>query len=120
MEIMKKTEEPKIELSLEAVKEVYKEQEENIKSIVDYALPDVLEDIAYPLTFGEKKKLKKHNIKQVDTLDDDKLDDLLLELLELRKVDSETIDAMAYSDLQIWVRKIAILTFNTKAIATKK
>jgi len=117
---MKKTEEPKIELSLEAMKEVYKEHEENIKEIIDYELPDLLEDIAYPLTFGEKRKLKKYDLKKVDILEDEELDELLIEIMTLRNIDAKDIDAIPYSDLQMWIRKIAILTFNTEVIATKK
>jgi hypothetical protein len=112
--------EPKIELSLDAIKEVYKEQEQNIKEIIDYELPSILEDVANPLTFGEKKKLKKHKIIEIDSLKEESLDDLLVDLLTLRNISDDQIDKIPYSDLQMWVRKVAITTFNTKVIATKK
>jgi len=117
---MRKKEEPKIELSLEAVKEVYKEQQESIKEVVDYELPEILEDVANPLTFGEKKKLKKHNLTDLDALDEKEMDDLLVDLLELRNISEKDVDILAYSDLQMWIRKVVITTFNTKVIATKK
>ena len=117
---MKKENEPKLELSVEAMKEIYKEQETITGGIMEYTLPDALEDVAHPLAFGEKRKLKKFDLKKVDSMDDDKMDSLLIELLELRGIKNDVVDALAYSDLQMWVKKVAITTFNTKIIATKK
>ena len=116
----KKTEEPKIELSLEAMKEIYKEQEEFANAVVDYDLPDMLEDVSKPLSFGEKKKLKKFDLKKIDTMSDDDLDRLIVELLSLRGLKDEDIDPLEYSDLQMWVRKVVLTTFNMRVIAKKK
>lgn len=104
-------------LSLEAIKELYKAQEANIKGIMKYKLPKILEDTAQPLTFKEKRALSDYNLREVDDLKDDKFDELIEKLLEERGV--EDIDDLSFSDLQIWVNKIMIATFNLKAIYTK-
>ena len=49
--------EPKIELTLEAMQEIYKEQEQFQDAVLDYELPQILDDVSNPLTFKEKKKL---------------------------------------------------------------
>jgi len=114
-----KVETPAINLSPELIKEIQTEQKELIDSILEYELPEELEDKAEPLTFKEKRELsKKHKLQEIDTMEDKDLDDLIGDMLEKRHI--ADIDNLKYSDLQMWVRKIIITTFNTKVIATKK
>lgn len=115
---MKKTNE-KIDIPIEVIKEIQEEQKQLVNEIVDYELPQILEDVAEPLSFKEKRELsKKYKLQDIDTMDESKFDDLVGDLLAKRNV--EDIDDLKYSDLIMWVRKIIITTFNTKVIATKK
>lgn len=115
----KKTNNKIEDMPIEILKEIQEEQKQLVNEIVEYELPQVLEDVAEPLSFKEKRELsKKYKLQEIDTMEESKLDDLISDLLTKRKV--EDIDDLMYSDLIMWVRKIVITTFNIKVIATKK
>ncbi len=103
------------ELPDELVKKIFAEQEEFANDVFNYNLPDELNDVSSPLTLKEKRSLKKYNLSNVDTEED--FDGLIIDLAKLRGISDEIIDNQAYSDLSIWVRKVAYGAFNLKKAA---
>ena len=103
----------------ELMQEQYAEYKELVESILDHKLPDVLEEVSQPLSLKEKRALKKYELRSVESLDDEKTDELIFELAKLRGVSDDVLDAQVYSELLIWVRKVVYSTFNLKVAAKK-
>lgn len=115
----KKTEEnPLSNIPAEVLKEVMAEQKQFADGVLEYDLPDALEDVAHPLTMGEKKQYKKYDLQNVDGVEE--IDDLIVELLSKRGLATGDIDGFAYSDLLMWVRKVCYGTFHLKKLVAKK
>lgn len=107
------------DISPEIMKVIMEEQSAFADNILNYELPDVLEDCSQPFTMGEKKKYsKKYDVKNIDGVDE--IDDFIDELLAERGIPSKEIDDLKYSDLLTWARKVCYGTFHLKKIVAKK
>jgi len=86
-----------------------------LKKVNDYKFKSkILTDTSNPLTRKEKKKLKKEGFKlsEFDTLDEDKMDDFLDALLEVKGVTEDDADGMNVHEVKIWSQQIVIRTLN--------
>jgi len=105
------------ELPEELMKKIFEEQKEFTEDVFNYNLNETLDDVSQPLTLKEKRSLKKYNLQNVDAEDD--FDGLILDLAKIRGLSDETIDNQRYSELAIWVRKVAYGTFDLKKAAKR-
>lgn len=99
-------------------KEYEKETNEFVKRLSSHKLPKELDDISSPLTLKEKRAFKDIDFNRFGE-NDEEMEDFIVKLLQLRKVDESVVDDIEYSSLLIFAQKVVANTFNIKAIAGK-
>nr|DAJ63937.1 MAG TPA: hypothetical protein [Caudoviricetes sp.] len=111
--------EPKIEFSSELLMQINGDRKAFNEGVFDYKLPQILDDVAYPLGFSEAVEVKKKfNVTNLGL--SDSMDEFIAYVLQKRGIDDKQILGVSYADLLMFGYRVYLGTFDAQSIAAKK
>ena len=98
---MDKKNEPKVEFSSELLMQINGEKKAFNEGVFEYKLPQILDDVAYPLGFAD-------------------IDEFIAYVLQKRGINDKQASEISYADLLMFGYRVYLGTFDAQSIAVKK
>ena len=116
---MDKKNEPKVEFSSELLMQINGEKKAFNEGVFEYKLPQILDDVAYPLGFAHAMDVKKRfNITELGISGD--IDEFIAYVLQKRGINDKQASEISYADLLMFGYRVYLGTFDAQSIAVKK